>query len=77
LDGSKKTALVSLKNLELQLPGSSFIRISRTHIVNTHKISSLDHATMSLGKIKLLIGKTYSEAVLQSVLGNAAIKRFL
>jgi len=77
LDGSKKTALVSLKNLELQLPGSSFIRISRTHIVNTHKISSLDPATMSLGKIKLLIGKTYSEAVLQSVLGNAAIKRFL
>ncbi|MBK7358296.1 MAG: response regulator transcription factor [Saprospiraceae bacterium] len=77
LDGSKKTALVSLKNLELQLPGSSFIRISRTHIVNTHKISSLDPTTMSLGKIRLLIGKTYSEAVLQSVLGNAAIKRFL
>lgn len=77
LDGTKKTALVSLKNLEMQLPASSFIRISRTHIVNIQKITSLDPSMLSLGKIKLLIGKSYSDSVLQAVLGNNAIKRFL
>ncbi|MBL7819643.1 MAG: response regulator transcription factor [Saprospiraceae bacterium] len=77
LDGTKKTVLVSLKNLEIQLPSSLFIRISRTHIVNIHKISSLDSTMLHLGKIRLLIGKTYSEMVMQSVLGNAAIKRFI
>ncbi len=77
LDGSKKTALVSLKNLEVQLPDRSFIRISRTHIVNIHKITTLDHDTLSIDKIRLLIGKTYSEAVMQTVIGNAGIKRYL
>ncbi len=76
-NGSKKTALVSLKNLEQQLPSSHFIRISRTHIVNKQKITALDNNTIALDKIQLQIGKTYNEQVVQSVLGNSAIKRFI
>lgn len=76
-NGEKKIALVSLKNLEQQLPSAAFVRISRTMMVNKNKITAIDIMTVCLDKIVLNIGKTYSEAVLQSVLGNAAIKRFI
>ncbi len=74
-NNSKKTALVNLKNLELQLPSSHFVRISRSHIVNKNKIDSLDNNYLTLDKIKLNIGKTYLDQVHESVIGNKAIKR--
>jgi len=77
MDGDKKIALVSLKNLEQQLPSSVFTRISRTHMVNKQKITSVDSSSILLNKIQLPVGKTYAEAVLQSIIGQNAIKRFL
>lgn len=76
-NGEKKIALVSMKNLELQLPASQFIRISRTQMVNKQKITAIDNTLIHLGKIELHIGKTYAETVAKSVLGNTAIKRFI
>jgi DNA-binding LytR/AlgR family response regulator len=76
-NGQKKIALVSLKNIEQQLPSKDFIRISRTHIVNQQKITSLESTSISLNKIVLNVGKTYTATVLQSVMGNNAIKRFI
>lgn len=76
-NGQKKIALVSLKNIEQQLPSKDFIRISRTHIVNKQKITSLESTSISLNKIKLNVGKTYTAKVLQTVMGNNAIKRFI
>jgi len=76
-NGEKKIALVSMKNIEQQLPASQFIRISRTHIVNRHKITAIDSNMIMLNKIQLHIGKTYGDTVMQSVVGNTAIRRFI
>jgi two-component system, LytTR family, response regulator len=76
-NGQKKIALVSMKNIELQLPSSDFIRVARTHIVNKQKITSIDNNTVMLGKIQLNIGKTYADTVLQTVMGDSTIKRFI
>lgn len=76
-NGNKKIALVSMKNLELQLPPAQFIRISRTQLVNKQKITAIDHVVIHLDKIKLNVGKTYADAVINSVIGNSAIKRFI
>lgn len=76
-NGEKKIALVSLKNLEQQLPSALFIRISRTHMVNRQKITAIDSNAIQLDKIQLHIGKTYTDTVMQGVLGNTAIKRFI
>ncbi|MDB5202152.1 MAG: hypothetical protein JWQ27_1561 [Ferruginibacter sp.] len=76
-DGSRKIALVSLKNAEQQLPSTIFVRISRTHMVNRHNITALDNTTAVLNKIKLPMGKSYAEKALQAILGDNAIKRFL
>ena len=75
--GEKKVALVSMKNLEQQLPSSIFIRISRTHMVNKNKITAIDSNTVSLEKLQLQIGKTYTESVMEMIIGNNALKRFL
>ncbi len=76
-DGEKKIALVSLKNLEQQLPAMQFVRIARTHMVNKQKITSIDSSFISLGKLQLPMGKTYAEDVMKAVIGNSAIKRFI
>lgn len=76
-NGDKKIALVSLKNLEQQLPSTNFIRISRTHMINIDKITAIETTQLKLNKIVLLIGKTYTDAVLQAVIGNTAVKRYL
>jgi two-component system, LytTR family, response regulator len=76
-NGQKKIALVSMKNIELQLPSQDFIRVARTHIVNKQKITAIDTNTVSLNKIQLSIGKTFADVVLQTVMGDNNIKRFI
>lgn len=76
-DGEKKIALVSLKNIEQQLPVKLFIRISRTHIVNIQKVTAVETTTVYIDKIQLVIGKSYAEKVLETIVGSNAIKRFI
>ena len=76
-NGQKKIALVSLKNIEQQLPAHDFVRISRTHIVNKQKITALNSTSVLLNKIELSIGKSYIENTTNNIIGNTGIKRFI
>jgi DNA-binding LytR/AlgR family response regulator len=76
-NADKKIALVNMKSLEQQLPDTYFVRISRTHMVNKQKITTLDSTSLMLNKIQLPIGKTYTENVVQNIVGNNTIKRFI
>jgi two-component system, LytTR family, response regulator LytT len=75
--GKKQLALVSLKNIEQQLPAAHFLRISRSHIINRNRVTAVDTEAVSLDKIQLAIGKTYADAVVPAILGQSAIRRFL
>lgn len=76
-NGQKKIALVSLKNIEQQLPANNFLRISRMHIVNRQKITALSSGSVLLNKIELNIGKAYVENTTNNIIGNTGIKRFI
>jgi DNA-binding LytR/AlgR family response regulator len=76
-NGEKKIVLAALKSFNQQLPEKYFVRISRTHLVNIKKITSLDHEIAQIGKIQLTMGKTYYEDALKKILGNGLIKRFV
>jgi DNA-binding LytR/AlgR family response regulator len=76
-NGEKKIVLVSMKNLEHQLPATTFIRISRTHLVNKQKVTAIDTELVHINKIQLTIGKTYAENALNKIVGGQAIKRFI
>ena len=76
-NGQKKIALVSLKNIEQQLPKENFLRISRIHIVNKQRITALGLNTLFINKIEMSIGKSYVEHTTNNVMGNNTIKRFI
>jgi len=76
-NGEKKIALVSMKNLEQQLPAQQFIRVSRSHLINRQKVTAVDSDAVYLNKLQLPIGKTYAEDVMNAIIGNQAIKRFI
>jgi two-component system, LytTR family, response regulator len=76
-NGEKKVILVSMKSLEQQLPAAQFIRISRTHIVNKQKVTAVEADAVRLDKIQLPIGKSFTEAVVNHIVGTQAIKRFI
>ena len=68
--GEKKIALVSMKNLEQQLPQQLFLRISRSYLVNVQKVAAVDIDAVHLGKMQLLIGETYTDIVMNTIVGN-------
>lgn len=56
----------TMKNLEEQLKGiPSFVRISKSHIVNLQYITEVDGNMIRLGNIAIPIGKTYKEHIHQ------------
>ncbi|MFT4758773.1 MAG: DNA-binding LytR/AlgR family response regulator [Paraglaciecola sp.] len=57
-------SLISLKKLEMMLPTTSFLRIHKSFIANTDKVSALEGNMVHLEKEKLPIGASYKEEVL-------------
>jgi two-component system, LytTR family, response regulator len=76
-NGDKKIVLVSMKSLEQQLPAALFLRISRTHIVNRQKVTAVEADAVRIDKLQLPVGKSFAEAVVSSIIGTQAIKRFI
>lgn len=74
-NGTEKLALVNLKNLEQQLPGHLFLRISRSYMVNKQKVTTVQPDTVSIGKIQLPVGAAHADKVMEHIVGPTAIKR--
>jgi DNA-binding LytR/AlgR family response regulator len=76
-NGQKKIALVGIKNFEQQLSSDNFLRISRTHLVNTQKITALTNDSVFMEKIEISIGSTFQEEVFKKIVDGKVIKRFV
>jgi DNA-binding LytR/AlgR family response regulator len=58
------TALIALKELELQLPSDRFIRIHKSFIVSVRHMESLEGNQVEIaGKVKLSVGSNYRDQV--------------
>ncbi len=79
LQGQQKVvALVNLKTLELQLPSTVFLRISRMHIININHVERINTQDVVVKGKPLSIGKTYTDTVLPTLLASQlVIKRKL
>ena len=60
-------SLGSLKGLEEKLPNDQFIRIHKSYIVATRKVTALEGNMVHVGKERLPIGASYREAVLAAL----------
>jgi len=62
-DGQRHITLLSLKQVEQQLPPRQFLRIHRSYIVNPSQVSALEGNQVLIGENKLPISRGYAEAV--------------
>ncbi|MCU0333424.1 MAG: LytTR family DNA-binding domain-containing protein [Chitinophagaceae bacterium] len=75
-NGQKHLVLVNMKHFEAQLPSANFIRISRTHLINTNRITAIRQQKVELDQVSLPIGKSYLDALEESLLRYKTIKRY-
>lgn len=63
LNNEKVTSLLSIKNVEQQLPKNRFIRIHRSFIIALDKIMEVERNTLLVKNERLTIGTNYRETV--------------
>jgi len=56
-------AFGSLKRLEQELPNHSFMRVHKSYIVNTQKVSTIEGNLLHIGAEKIPVGGSYREQV--------------
>ncbi|MCL9806873.1 LytTR family DNA-binding domain-containing protein [Flavobacterium amniphilum] len=62
-DGTNLTSKYKIGNLESELPFGSFIRIHRSFIINTSKITAFSNTDIEVSGIELPIGVSHKEEV--------------
>ena len=78
LHDKKHITLVSLKNLEMQLPASSFTRIHKQYIVNHNLITAISTDELVVnGKYTLPLSTSLRQALLDKVVNKKILTRHL
>lgn len=50
-ENQKIITAMNIKTIYDQLPKSTFVRVSKSYVINSNKISSVDNNTVYIGKI--------------------------
>ena len=66
-NAGRTLSLGSLKNLERELPADQFMRVHKSYIVNKGRVSTLEGNRLHVGEVKIPIGSSYREKVLQEL----------
>jgi len=57
----KVITAMNIKTIHEQLPKNSFVRVSKSFIINAKKIDSVDNNTVNIGKNEIPIGNIYRD----------------
>lgn len=60
-ENQKVITALNIKTINEQLPKNMFVRVSKSYIVNTKKIDSIDNNTIYIGRNEVPIGNTYRD----------------
>jgi DNA-binding LytR/AlgR family response regulator len=73
----KHVTLVSLKQLETQLPEGKFMRVHKQYIVNYHHITAISANDMTVHhSYTVPLGSSYKQLLMEKVVGKKIISRF-
>ncbi len=61
LENQKVITLMNIKTINDLLPKNFFVRVSKSYIINAHKIDSVDNNTIYMGKNEIPIGNIYRD----------------
>ena len=68
-------ALISLKNLENQLPAKAFIRVHKSYIISIEKVDRIEGSLLHIGEKVIPVAKNLREKVLNTIVGDKLWKR--
>jgi len=57
----KVITAMNIKTIYDQLPKSTFVRVSKSYVINSNKINSVDNNTVYIGKNEIPIGNIYRD----------------
>lgn len=72
---AKLIVYLTIKSLLEKLPAEKFIQIHKSYVVNTHHIKTIEGNMLHLGGIKLSIGLSFYNEVMDRLLKNRFLKR--
>ncbi|MBF9222421.1 LytR/AlgR family response regulator transcription factor [Hymenobacter ruricola] len=75
LNGTVHITLVSLKQMEAQLPPALFVRTHRSFLVNTGQIEAVTGQDVRVGTVDVPLGLTFRDAVLAQVVQQRLLSR--
>lgn len=76
--GKSHMALISLKNLEKQLPAHLFMRVHKQYIVNTLHIKNISVSDIKLSNNTLIpISISYKQALQENLINKKSLTRFI
>lgn len=76
ISDKKHVTLVSLKNLEAQLPQAIFMRIHKQYIINCNNLSAIGSNDVTINNTKIPLSNTYKQLLLDRVVNNKVLNRF-
>ncbi|MEO0731655.1 MAG: LytTR family DNA-binding domain-containing protein, partial [Bacteroidota bacterium] len=71
----KYVTLLYLKNVAENLVGQPFLRVHKSYIVATDKITAIEAHEISIGTHRIPVSRRYREEVLQRVVNNRLWKK--
>lgn len=60
-ENQKVITAMNIKTIYDQLPKSTFVRVSKSYVINSNKINSVDNNTVYIGKNEIPIGNIYRD----------------
>lgn len=63
----KYMVYLTFKGIEEKLPGELFLRIHKSYIVNIQAIDAIDASEISIGTLKLPLGKSYRDEIIKKI----------
>ncbi|WP_413614298.1 LytTR family transcriptional regulator DNA-binding domain-containing protein [Flavobacterium sp. N1946] len=74
-ENQKVITAMNIKTIQDQLPKAIFVRVSKSYIINTKQIESVDNNTVYIGKNEIPIGNIYRDYFFNEFVTKKIVKR--
>jgi DNA-binding LytR/AlgR family response regulator len=71
----KIIAYLTMKGIQQELPSSEFLRVHKSFIVNSSKVTSIEGNTLDVAGHKIPIGPSLAEDIIKKILNGRFLKR--
>ncbi|MDR1201786.1 MAG: LytTR family DNA-binding domain-containing protein [Tannerellaceae bacterium] len=74
-ESQKVITLITFKNIQVQLPQNTFVRVSKSYVVNIKHVSSLGNNDVVIGKHEIPIGNIYRNDLFERFISKKMLNK--